>query len=224
MTEAEWLTAREPKPLLKYLADRASDRQFRLFVVACCCDGPHVLWNGAASSDAVAVALRYADGLATAEELAAARYAVREQLARTEDMYPGEPTWDATDYTCSADLRNEILWASWYAAIREYAQNVGPLSEDVSVVAVEGFRFQADLLRDIFGNPFRPVAFEPAWRTEAAVGIASKMYDERDFAAMPILADALQEAGCESEDILSHCREPGVHVRGCWVVDLVLGE
>ncbi len=84
--------------------------------------------------------------------------------------------------------------------------------------------YVATLLRDIFGNPFRPVTFAPEWRTEAAVGIAAKMYDSRDFGNMPILADALQDGGCEHPDILSHCREPRTHVRGCWVVDLVLGK
>ena len=78
--------------------------------------------------------------------------------------------------------------------------------------------------QDIFGNPFRSVAFDPRWRTEHTVGLAAKMYDDREFAAMPILADALEEAGCENADILTHCREPGVHVRGCWVADLVLGK
>jgi hypothetical protein len=83
---------------------------------------------------------------------------------------------------------------------------------------------QAELARDIFGNPFRPVAFSPAWRTDTAVALARQMYGSRDFGAMPILADALQEAGCDSEEVLSHCRGPGPHVRGCWVVDLVLGK
>jgi hypothetical protein len=80
------------------------------------------------------------------------------------------------------------------------------------------------LVEDIFGNPYRPVKFNPKWRTEHTVGLAAKMYDDRDFRAMPILADALEEAGCDIADILTHCREPGVHVRGCWVVDLVLGK
>lgn len=81
------------------------------------------------------------------------------------------------------------------------------------------------LVRCIYGpNPFIPQPFSPAWQTEHAVGIAAKMYDERDFAAMPILADAIEEAGCDNADILTHCREPGGHVRGCWVVDLVLGK
>ncbi len=81
-----------------------------------------------------------------------------------------------------------------------------------------------DVIRDIFGNPFRPVAFDPDWRTSDAVAISRGMYESRDFAAMPILADALQDAGCENADILDHCRGPGPHVRGCWVVDQVLGK
>jgi hypothetical protein len=79
-------------------------------------------------------------------------------------------------------------------------------------------------VRDIFGNPFRPAAFSPEWRTDTAVSLARQMYDSRDFGSMPILADALQDAGCDNEDVLNHCRAGGVHVRGCWVVDLVLDK
>ena len=79
--------------------------------------------------------------------------------------------------------------------------------------------------RDIFGNPFDPVAFSPEWRSSTAVALAAQMYESRDFSAIPILADALQDAGCDSADVLSHCRDAGApHVRGCWVVDLVLGK
>jgi hypothetical protein len=81
------------------------------------------------------------------------------------------------------------------------------------------------LLRDIFGNPFRPVPFSPKWATDTAVSLARTMYESRDFSAMPILADAFQDAGCDSEDILNHCRDVNAtHVRGCWVVDRVLGK
>jgi hypothetical protein len=67
--------------------------------------------------------------------------------------------------------------------------------------------------------------FNPAWRTDTAVSLARAMYDARDFSAMPILADALQDAGCDSDAILSHCRDTSLtHVRGCWVTDLVLGK
>jgi hypothetical protein len=87
------------------------------------------------------------------------------------------------------------------------------------------WREQSDLVRDIFGNPFRTVTFSSSWRTDTALSLARQMYDSRDFGTMPILADALQDAGCDNEDILSHCRDANqVHVRGCWVVDLVLGK
>jgi hypothetical protein len=81
------------------------------------------------------------------------------------------------------------------------------------------------IIRDIYGNPFRPVACDPTWRNDTVVSLAKHTYESRDFSAMPILADALQDAGCENEDILNHCRDPKqVHVRGCWVVDVVLGK
>jgi hypothetical protein len=80
------------------------------------------------------------------------------------------------------------------------------------------------LLLDIFGNPFKPVSFDPSWRTSTVVSIAQGMYESRDFSPMPLLADALQDTGCQNEDILNHCRGDGPHVRGCWVVDLMLGK
>ncbi|MBX3400579.1 MAG: hypothetical protein KF873_17730 [Gemmataceae bacterium] len=80
------------------------------------------------------------------------------------------------------------------------------------------------LLICIFGNPFRSVVLEHAWLTSTARGIAQAIYDDRAFDRLPILADALQDAGCENDDILSHCRCDGPHVRGCWVVDGVLGK
>ena len=83
----------------------------------------------------------------------------------------------------------------------------------------------AFLLRDLFNSPFRPVAFSPEWRTPTVVALAQQIYHSRNFAPMPILADALQDAGCEHAAILDHCRDPhAAHVRGCWVVDLVLGQ
>jgi hypothetical protein len=83
----------------------------------------------------------------------------------------------------------------------------------------------AHIMRDIVGNPFRPVSFSPAWRSDTALSLAHQMYESRDFGAMPILADALQDVGCEDEQLLNHCRDTNQpHVRGCWVVDLVLGK
>jgi hypothetical protein len=84
--------------------------------------------------------------------------------------------------------------------------------------------YAIQLLRDIAGDPYQPVKFKPEWRTDTVLTLARQMYESREFSAMPILADALQDTGCNNGAILSHCREPGEHVRGCWVVDLVLGR
>ena len=99
-----------------------------------------------------------------------------------------------------------------------------PAPTPAAIKRRQEFIAQSDLLRDIFGNPFRPLVFAPEWRTDTAVSLARQMYDSRDFGAMPILADALQDAGCDNEDVLNHCRAQCVHVRGCWVVDMVLGK
>jgi len=80
------------------------------------------------------------------------------------------------------------------------------------------------LLRDIFGNPFRPVTVDPAWQTATVVALAEAIYADRAFDRLPILADALEEAGCLNGDLLNHCRQPGEHVRGCWAVDLLLSK
>ena len=83
---------------------------------------------------------------------------------------------------------------------------------------------QVQLIRCLCGNPFRKVRFNKKWRTDTVLALARTMYESREFGAMPILADALQDAGCDNDDILDHCHGAGPHVRGCWVVDLVLGK
>ncbi len=85
-------------------------------------------------------------------------------------------------------------------------------------------REQADLIRCIFGDPFRPVAVDPNWLTSDVLTLAKGIYDDKAFDRLPILADALQDAGCADEALLAHCRDGGSHVRGCWAVDLVLGK
>jgi hypothetical protein len=93
---------------------------------------------------------------------------------------------------------------------------------------------QAKLLHDLFGNPFRPAAVDPAWLAwegGTIVTLARAIYDERllpsgrlDPTRLAVLADALEEAGCRDGDVLGHCRRPAEHVRGCWLIDLLLGR
>jgi hypothetical protein len=112
----------------------------------------------------------------------------------------------------------------WRTTLRRLTGSPSPFESERATLFVRERSYQADLVRDIFANPFHPVAFSPEWSTDTAVALARQMYESRDFSAMPILADALQDAGCDSAQILDHCRGPGPHVRGCWVVDLVLGK
>ncbi|VTR95758.1 Uncharacterized protein (Fragment) OS=uncultured bacterium PE=4 SV=1 [Gemmata massiliana] len=122
----------------------------------------------------------------------------------------------------AAKLSSQKRSYRWWKRQPKLSEN--DFLEATSRGSVAEQRVYCEQLKDIFGNPFRPVSFSPSWRSSTAVSLAAQVYESRDFGAMPILADALQDAGCENEDILSHCRGAGPHVRGCWVVDLVLGK
>ncbi|WP_246523190.1 hypothetical protein [Gemmata palustris] len=99
-----------------------------------------------------------------------------------------------------------------------------PRADDQGVTYRAYQLIKARIFRDISGNPFKRVKFDKRWRTETATLLAQQMYESREFSALPILADALQDAGCSNADILNHCHGESLHVRGCWVVDLVLGR
>ena len=225
MTEAEWLACEDPKQLLRFRAGRKSDRKLRLWACACCRRVAYLMVDE--GKRAIEVAERYADGQTNAAEVTAARAALQPYIHTGS---PEAPAWAVLSEK-ARELATEIAWAvpaSEARAVEVSIEVSGPDS-----VSAFGTPQQAratlnavsvGLLRDIFGNPFRPVSFSPAWRTDTAVALARQMYEARDFGAMPILADALQDAGCDNPDILSHCRGSGPHVRGCWVVDLVLGK
>ena len=192
--EKDWLTGSDPSQMLMAIKDRSSDRKRRLFAVASCRTVTEMI-PADQCWRVIDAAERFADNPLAHDELQAARAQLLDWI---ELIY-----------------RQEFEEVAW----RRMVSEIGAIP-----VIVPQLSGTAWILRDIFGNPFRQMAFDPKWRTEAAVGLALKMYDDRDFRAMPILADALEEAGCDVAERLAHCREPGVHVRGCWVVDLVLGK
>jgi hypothetical protein len=232
MTEAEWRACAEPGPMLAFLRDRAGDRKPRLFAAACCRRVWHLLTD-ARSRAAVEVQERYADGAATPAELTAAQSAA---LRADADADAGFDPDDARPSAAAAakeaafgpgtprDVEAGAHDAAHFAAEAAGLDRRDELGGAWRVGKADEQKAQADLIRDIFGNPFRPVSLNPAWRTSTTVALVAQMYESRDFSAMPILADALQDAGCDSDDILDHCRGDGPHVRGCWVVDLVLGK
>lgn len=221
MTEDEWFTSADPLKLLKHFRGslRQRGRKLRLVAVACC----RRIWRlfpDERSRQAVEVAERFADGLADTRGLKAASdiagAAHREAFERKGKV--GSSAKWAAQFSASEQ--------PFFAATRSANFAFVAAGDPVVEVGPEKAT-QAELIRDIFGNPFRPVAVEPTWLTwndRTVEKLARTIYDERRFELMPILADALEEAGCGHTDILTHCREPNEHVRGCWVVDLLLGK
>jgi hypothetical protein len=188
--------------------------------VACC----RRVWHGLKdlrSRTAVEIAERFADGGATADELLRAHDAAYVAVD------------DCLEDSAFSEDQAVAAYLSAAAAVDEVVEPYDPIPSEVALhaigYAIDGLLAdcepkQAVLVRDIFGNPFRPVAFDSRWRTEDVLGLARGIYEDRAFDRLPLLADALMDSGCDSDDVLSHCRSEGPHVRGCWVVDLVLGK
>jgi hypothetical protein len=109
-------------------------------------------------------------------------------------------------------------WVSEYTA----QALTNPARKDESL-ALE-LRRQADLLRELFGNPFRPAAVAASWLTPVVVGIAQEARDSDDWGALPVLADALEESGCTDVELLAHLRGSAPHCRGCWALDSLLAK
>jgi hypothetical protein len=240
-TEAEWLTCGEPSLMCLALSGygnipplhSGSDRKRRLYHVASCRRGWDLLAAEELCRKAVEVAERFADGEATAEELKAAHAAA---YASCEDAFD-DFTFDerrgsaiafavqAAVYTADPEV---IRWSipAWCA--RAHANPGREHGEQAwnAICNVE-WKVECGLIRDVFGNPFRPACVAPTWlrwNDGTVHKIAQDIYDKAHFENLPILGNALLDAGCDDETILTHCREPGSHIRGCWVVDLLLGK
>ena len=213
MTEEEWESTDHtqrmifsiPKPL-------ATHRKFRLFMAACCRVAlhrhrPEVL-------EAIDLAEQFADGRVSMTELIQMWGQFREIRTSLPIVRLLCPDLTQMSDTAEQFCRQSGGWV------------IGPNLIDPEGHKRHVVRLQQrnGLLRCIFGNPFRPVAFDPLWRTETAVALAAGIYADRAFDRLPILADALEEAGCDHADVLTHCRGPRPHARGCWVVDAVLGK
>lgn len=210
MTEAEWLAGKDPEPMLEFLRGKASDRKLRLFACACCERVRNLITR--TGNKAVRAAEQFADGLIDQRQLRDAWVAV----GRVKSEARTFACFAAQGASCSPEYGT--LSAAGYA-MRAVVAHAHPADSDRVRQAEQVI--QTFLLRDVFGNPFRSVSIDPQWLTSTATVLARGMYDSHDFSPMPILADALQDAGCDNADILSHCRGPGPHVRGCWAVDRV---
>ncbi len=231
MTEHEWWSC-NPTDLDRMLAflrqNKASTRKVWLFACACR-RGIWPLFTDQRSQAAIEITERYVDGLATSDELEAASAHAADAIGDSEQT-------GALSFMAYRVTRSEVAGHPWILASHTFTDLL-----DASW-RLERFRFTKKLtdgqrreifdvaarLRDIFGPlPFRTVSVERTvleWNDRTVPKIAKALYDEPDFTRLPILADALEEAGCANHEILSHCRGPGSHYRGCWCVDLILNQ
>jgi len=233
MTRWEWRTCRDPVPMLHALRGVATERRLRLWVVACCRrahDWPQRLrWGWARLSRArraPEAAEGYADGLVPGEALEEVR---RDALAAFHGQaFPYNAPACAAFHAAGGP--RDFCWLSCLLAVKHAADAAlcwGASQQDESAA-------QADLLREVFGPyPFRPVGHDPRWldrdgglvpRLAEAVLSRRPTLGPLDRAALLVLADAAEEAGCIDTDLLGHLRGPGPHVAGCWAVDPLAGR
>ncbi len=230
MNEQSWLACANPVGMVGFLGVWGSDRKWRLFACACC----RLAWQHLAdprSRAAVEAAEAFADGRAPREALGAAWQAATAAAAEHPAVSQEAAVAAAAGFvarpggTAGASLQvlSKVGWAP-STAPRGKAGRAGRAHRD------QVGRRAASLLRCVVGNPFRPVTLAPAWQTSQVAALARAAYDERelplgtlDGTRLAVLADALEEAGCDQAELLGHLRGPGPHVRGCWAVDLVLG-
>lgn len=278
-----WTACSDPTPLLAFLKNKATDRKWRLFSVACCRRIGHLITDQRCRN-AVEVAEKFADGQTTEEQLALARIAtdeVEREAKHAEWCAEAEANFCLTVEYCricsvlyavcaaraAVNLKanepdggdEEGSWCFAIAALKSAARSAAlampgkGTSKDIAEAAsVAESQIQSIIIQDIFGHligpltkisawlPYRDgtsrwsllpservISLDPSWLLWAdgvVVKLASGIYEEQAFHRLPILADALLDAGCNNEDIIIHCRQTGLHHRGCWVLDLILSK
>jgi hypothetical protein len=232
LSEADWHISADAPAMLNCLFETRSEgsapdqpRKLRLYLTAIGRkQWKQMPWAG---RTLLAIAERMAEGIVPTEVVYTDLYNLAEQLAACEgspddvsrceqrlrelgygDLVPATPPPRALkpkDWKTVAPLAFVPLWRNW-----QFHNWIATNLHD------------ADLIRDIFRHPDQPYRFSSAWRTSDVNGLARGMYESRNFSGMPALADALVEAGCDDDSILAHCRAEERHVRGCWVVDMIL--
>jgi len=219
VNETEWLTFPDPLAMLLLMGESLNDaRKRRLFAAACCRRISHLLTDN--GRQAVHAAEQFADGLIRRQELHRFWTAVGFPRAQAR-MFAASAARAAS---CSPGT--ELTAHAAASAVNAVASEEGAKARRLRTTEKAA---QAVLLRDIFGNPFQPVSLDRSWQTSTVLSLATAAYEGRvlpggtlDLDRLAILADALEDAGCTHAGLLGHLRSPGPHVRGCWIVDLLL--
>jgi hypothetical protein len=227
MTEAEWLACTDTGKMMRFLQDKVSERKSRLFAVACCRRINRFIGNNEVTKG-LETAERYSEG--QIKENTARRWCgkvsrLRKALPLINHAFT--PEWLAY-HAVEFALTPKSAGPSYLQAHNEVCHAVAVASNHPSSSPLFHSAWCAEsneltrLLRDVVGpSPFRPIMLESTRLTSTVKQLAQAIYEEKAFDRMPILADALIDAGCDSEEIISHCRQSGEHIRGCWVVDLL---
>ncbi len=220
MTEAKWLACTDPMPMLEFLRSKASVRKLRLFACCCCRRIDNLLTD--TGKGAVVAAEGFAEGRISREQMHDAWKAVgypkalpRRYAAAAARAASCSPGYDGT--------ANAIAFAANASGCQAERKTHGARESELAA--------QAALFRDILGNPFRTISLDPTWLTPTVLALAQAAFDNRappsgtlDNNRLAVLADALEDAGCTDTEILAHLRSRGLHVRGCHVLDKLLGK
>lgn len=225
MTEQEWLHAADPGDTLAAVRENVSERKLRLFACACA----RRIWSRMPDDRcrrAIETGEQFADNGVTEGERREVHEAVNVVLAETWNRW-------------GMSAEHHVAGAAWFCVtgkgIFAFAAANRAMSSFAETERKGEMAVQAEIFRDILGNPFRPVTPQVSWLTwngGSIVKVAEAAYQERalpsghlDNARLAVLADILEESGCSNSELLGHLRDKdAVHVRGCWVVDLLLGK
>ena len=234
MTEEKWHNSRWVEDVLDCARQYASSRKVSLFQIACTYIAATNLPSDSRFHQLIVETERWAESIGGEQpeielELIRTDEVANQRLFELLTESRGKLRHSIRLPACEALITRfccEIVTESdWWRVTTDIDDEI--VDKHHSLIERERERIctaNIHLLRCVVGNPFRPVMFDPEWRTSTVFALAEGIYAERAFDRLPILADALEEAGCDHAEMLSHCRGPAPHARGCWVVDLVLGK
>jgi hypothetical protein len=220
MTEQQWLACHDPQRMLQFLRWRMSERKLQLFACGCCRLIWDVVWSRR-SLEAVVITERFLDGLPRGELRPVVRRQAWEAIRTTPRDRPGAYSAAHAAHMTSVfggetPAFYRVLRVQEYCTSAAEEANLGSWNEHQAA--------QADLLRDLIGNPFRSAILDPSLRDATVIRLAQTIHEEGRFDEIPVLGDALEEAGCPNQELIDHCHQTLMHYRGCWVVDTILAK
>jgi hypothetical protein len=219
MTETEWLECEQPGRLLEFVHERTSPRKWRLLACALCRRVGSLLQDKR-SRRAVETAEGFADGLVLASPQALA-----EACQGAVDAWSWWPRMDKHTWQALGAATSVAKPAIEISEMVHVLEN--SLGADCRLAPAEARRDRCEVIRDIFGNPFHSPNLDRSWYEAEGASLpplVRSIYSERRFEAVPEVADLLEKTGCRNGDIIAHCKQPSEHVRGCWVLDLLLDQ